>query len=252
MVKKSKPKSKQDAESPEIKVDLDQIGLSKNDQFTNQMQNDSNMLIIDGNKPKKTELDDKKQEPKKRQLSKKERKKLEKVLERKNKSSKREELLEKLASIQVNSNELKLYSSVRDIGQKEKRKLIDKPDESEARTVNSISGSNKRKKSEDSPDQPESTDTDDVSSDSDIDEDGLQKALEQYKKNQETERARIAEINMEKFKPTKIVDSEDEEFQKEENASQAANKRNTKYVHVERRDEIKECRSKLPIISEEQ
>lgn len=252
MVKKSKQKHKgKDLNSSDIKVDLDQIGLGKNDELATQMQNDSNMLIIDGKKSKKTEQNEPLKEPKKRPLSKKERKKLEKVLERKNKSSRREELLEKLASVQVNSNELKMYSSVKDIGQKEKRKLFDKTDESETRIVNSISGS-KRKKLENSEIEQDSTDTDDVSSDSDIDDDSLQKALEQFRKNQETERARMAEINIEKFKPTKIVDSEDEEFQRQENASQAANKRNTKYVHVDRRDEIKESRGKLPITSEEQ
>lgn len=253
MVKKIKHKIKrQETESSDVRVNLDQIGLSKNDEFTNQMENDSNMLIINGNKSLKADKNEANNEPKKRQLSKKERKRLEKVLERKNKSSKRQELLEKLASIQVNSNELKLYSSVKDIGQKEKRKFIDKSDESETRTINSISGSNKRKKIENYNEESASTDTDDVTSDSDIDEDQLQKALEQFKKKQEIERVKIAESNLEKFKPNKIVDSEDEEFHKHENESQSKNKRNTKYVHVERRDEIKESRSKLPIISEEQ
>ena len=253
MVKKIKQKVKrQDTESSDVKVNLDEIGLSKKDEFTNQMENDSNMLIINGSKTQKTCKNETINEHKKRPLSKKERKKLEKVLERKTKCFKREELLEKLASVQVNSNELRLYSSVKDIGQKEKRKLIDKLDESEARTINSISGSNKRKKTQDFNAEPGSTDTDDVSSDSDIDEDQLQNALEQFKKKQEIERAKVIESNMEKFKPNKIVDSEDEEFHKQENESQSKNKRNTKYVHVVRRDDIKQSRSKLPIISEEQ
>ncbi|CAF0896634.1 unnamed protein product [Brachionus calyciflorus] len=242
---KSKKKSiDSKTESESLKVDLEQTGLGKHEELSKQMENDTNMLILDGKKSKKDAEKDEKKEPLKRKLSKKERKKLEKVIERKNKSSRREELLEKLASVQVNSNELKMYSSVKDIGQKEKRKIIDNLSDGETRIINSISGSNKRKKTDlNTQSVEESTDTDDMSTDSEIDEEKIQKALDNHIKN--------VENHQEKYKPNKIVDSEDEEYHRKENASQAVNKRNTKYVHVDRKEQIKVSRSKLPIISEE-
>lgn len=84
--------------------------------------------------------------------------------------------MEKLSAFQVNSNELSMYSSVRSIGQKEKKIFTDRPineDNAVTITVNAIAGGNKKKrklevKAEES--DSKSIDTDDMSSDSDVDE----------------------------------------------------------------------------------
>lgn len=155
---------------------------------------------------------------------------------------------------------MKLYSSVRDIGKKEKKKHADDGQATNLTTidnsdkprvnVNSIAGSNKKRKraeSSDEEDDSESENTDDMSTDSEIDNEDIQKALEQHKKAQ-------MEAKIEEFKKThknKIDSDDDEEKLAKEEASKTSN-RVTKYVHVERREEIKESRSKLPIITEEQ
>jgi ATP-dependent RNA helicase DHX37/DHR1 len=167
----------------------------------------------------------------------------------------RNDLLEKLAAFQVKSDELKMYSSVKDIGRKEKRKLDDTNLNANGELksaqihVNSIAGSNKKKRVDElEENEEESTDTDEYSTDSEIDEQAIRDALEKAKKQQQ-----IMEKKMEKFeKEHKAIES-DEDQQTEMNGNQnGSSSRKTKYVHVERREEIKESRSKLPIITEEQ
>jgi hypothetical protein len=196
------------------------------------MENDSNMLIAQKKSSKSVAHEDTSRNVKeKKKLTKKERNRLEKVLERKEKSSKRNDLLEKLAAIQVNSSELKLYSSVRNIGQKEKKKLTSLNDDSAEQTatnrmsepnrkINSIAGSNKRKKSMSETKEASSTDTDDISTDSEIDEPMIEKALANFKN-----------------KRAAPIDSDDETYLK---AAPAVTTplRVTKYVHVERRKDI--------------
>jgi len=148
-------------------------------------------------------------------------------------------------------------SSVKDIGKKEKRKLDEtnlNATNGELKSaqinVNSIAGSNKKKKRVDESDEPEeeSTDTDDYSTDSEIDEQAIRGALEKAKRQQE-----IIEKKLEKFEREHKAAESDEEQQMELDGKQnGSSSRKTKYVHVERREEIKESRSKLPIITEEQ
>ncbi len=258
------------------------------DVLREQGENDTNMLIVanknENKKSKDTDANNKIEIKKK--LSNKERKRLEKVLERKEKSAKRSELLEKLASVQIKTDELKLYKSVKDIGKKEKRKhydeeenaygfegnlvstdtitsghqpnLLEKLEKSKPKgvVVNSIAGSNKRRKNNaivaDSNEEKSdsSIDTDDMSTDSEVDENVINQALEQFKKNQQEMREKCLKKSVEEYKSAKI-DSDDETT----NFNQLTNKKSfrvTKYVHVDRRDDIKESRSKLPIITEEQ
>lgn len=174
--------------------------------------------------------------------------------------------MEKLASVQVKSDELNLYSSVRNIGQKEKRKFDNLEDgtliesnnqtdsgESKKYSVNSISGSNKKRrngsdgKEDDEESDSDSIDTDDMSTDSEVDEESIKKALEQSKLN---EQAAISKTDTKKEVPAARIDS-DEENEQLKNPNKTSN-RAIKYVHVDRREEIKESRSKLPIITEEQ
>lgn len=229
-----------------------------------QMENDTNMLVLPSKKEKKFNENDLKSSNGgvKKSLSKKQRKHLEKVLEKKEKSLKREELLENLAKLQVNSNELKLYSSVKDIGKKEKRKLdnIDFPKEPENefdangdtgdepnRKINTISGSNKKRKSDVEADN-ESTDTDAYSTDSEIDQAEIDKALAfaREKQQKETLAKSIAKIELEK----KLAE---EKLKEEERlANLIGIERKSKAIYVERSDEVRESRSKLPIITEEQ
>ncbi len=221
---KQKKDEKNNKKEEEIKVE----GI--NEPF--QMENDSNMLITlnkSSAKSNESAVDIKQKEKKK--LTKKERVRLEKVLERKDKTLKRSDLLEKLAAIQVNANELKMYSSVRNIGQKEKKVKIKNDDDinndetaegGRQRHVNSIAGSNKRKKCEQNEQENDSTDTDDISTDSEIDEPMIQKAIENFK-------------NKKILTDNKNNESDDEEQNKQINGN---NLRVTKYVHVDRRKDI--------------
>lgn len=158
---------------------------------------------------------------------------------------KRETLLEQLASVQVKPTELSMYSSVKSIGQREKRKLLpftvdnlgkQKTEEDRVvRKVNSIAGSNRKKfKSQDEENEScsaSSIDTDDMSSDDEIDQVEIDKAVEKFKKRVEQEENKEAE------RPKKEVEPPAELSKNKENGS-VVNKRATKYVHVERREEI--------------
>ena len=161
-----------------------------------------------------------------------------------------------------------MYSSVKDIGKKEKRKFDDdlKIAEKEGDKqiyLSSIAGSNKKrvKSNNDKPDEDnddnKSIDTDEMSTDSEIDDNKINEALSNYKKMHSE---KCLEEFKKNYKANKIEDSGDEEEEKnnqesknsEKNTINSNSMRKTKYVHVDRRDDIKEVRSKLPIITEEQ
>lgn len=175
--------------------------------------------------------------------------------------------MEKLSAFQVNKNELNMYSSVKSIGQKEKKSHNDMAtvDETGGKmTVNSIAGGNRKKrkfmKGQESEESDKSIDTDDMSSDSDVDDGYIQKALENYKKS--AEESRIASLNLdrlEKKSKREEMNGDGNKKKKDMPSDEEAvvetatgTSRPTKYVHVDRREEIKESRSKLPIITEEQ
>jgi hypothetical protein len=244
----------------------------KKDHEGEQAANDSNMLLIVGKKSKKTgqEKEQGSRKSEKKKLSNKERKRLEKVIERKTKSSKRSDLLEKLASVQIKTDELRLYKSVKDIGQKEKRNrngddfaagLIQtndvdvdlsvenqrsasslvKSDKIKQVVVNSISGSNKKRKkgagSESEKSEVSSIDTDDMSTDSEGEINAaLEKHRQQLLKSAE-QREKELQKKYAEYKTDKI--ESDDEVDGKTNGADFKSKRKTKYVHVNRRDEIK-------------
>jgi ATP-dependent RNA helicase DHX37/DHR1 len=224
-----------------------------------QLENDTNMLILPANKKHKEKLKEKHVEPAKKKLSKKQRKNYERILEKKDKNSKRGQLLENLSKLQVKQDELNLYSSVRDIGKREKRKLFEvepmiveeepsgNQENENDRKINTISGCNKKKHNVEMKD--ESTDnTDDYSTDDEINNEELDSALKAARENQkkETLAKSIAKIELER----KLA--EEKEREEERKANLIGLDRKSRYIHVERSNEIKEMRSKLPIITEEQ
>ena len=178
-------------------------------------------------------------------------------------------MLSKLASVQIKTDELKLYKSVKDIGKKEKRvrgneidldaNILQANGDSVVSSdniiqvvVNSISGSNKKRKKGNDESENEksdsSTDVDEISTDSEIDEKEINRALEQFKKNQSDQQAKQLKKKLDEYKTATIESDEENQLVETESKS----KRKTKYVHVNRREEIKKVRSKLPIITEEQ
>ena len=273
------------------KLDLDEF--KKDEEKNIQMENDTNMLVISGKKKSKKlneEHETGQSEQKKKRLTRKEKVKLEKVLERKEKTSrvrhliwlkkvliwrktlclkkclfKRGELLEKLASIQIKPNELNLYSSVKNIGQKETKREaakynelkllngsvdIDSIDASTGAggikrlqvNVNSIAGSNKQKNKKmkllnenEKSDESSEIDTDDMSTDSEVDLETIQKALEQHKLQQSLKNIELFKQNYK----SNHNDGSDNEEKELINAKKTSSNIITKYVHVERREEIK-------------
>ena len=136
-----------------------------------------------------------------------------------------------------------MYSSVKNIGQKEKKKLIDSPlndENNKPMIVNAIAGGNKKKRKlldmteGDEEDDAASINTDDMSSDSEIDDELIEKALDNFKNANQN--VKVARVDFDKESKNKNVES-DEEVQVSTNKSN----RPTKYVHVERREEIKVC-----------
>ena len=142
----------------------------------------------------------------------------------------------------MNTTELNMYSSVKNIGQKEKKKLIDSPlndENNKPMIVNAIAGGNKKKRKlldmtddGDDGDDAASINTDDMSSDSEIDEELIEKALGNFKNANQN--VKVARVDLDKESKNKTVES-DEEMQ----VSTSKSNRPTKYVHVERREEIK-------------
>ena len=172
--------------------------------------------------------------------------------------------MEKLASIQIKSTELNLYSSVKNIGQKETKREAAKyndllqsgdADADSAGikrlqvTVNSIAGSNKQKnkkmkllheKNNDKEEEESAAseiDTDDMSTDSEIDLETIHKALEQHKLQQSLKNIEEFKQN---YKSTHNDASDNEETARDlANSKKTATSITTKYVHVDRREEIR-------------
>jgi hypothetical protein len=176
--------------------------------------------------------------------------------------------LEKLASVQVKSNELSMYGSVKDIGKKENKRKMMRLGESETKTtmikedevgisddgvvkkrvVNSIVGSNRKRHrpmngDNNNKDDEVSTDTDDISTDEEIDVASVNRAVEAFKKQKA---AAVAEsellkpkFDMDGYKTAEIVLTDEEEEKERVRVSMGQARRKTKYVHVERREEIK-------------
>ena len=152
---------------------------------------------------------------------------------------------------------MNLYSSVKNIGQKETKKdaakfreinlssdIVNETSEGVKRAqvnVNSVSGSNKQKnkkmKTLNQENQKNSEiDTDDMSTDSEIDLDDIQKALEQHKLEQS---AKNVEAFKQTYKSNHHDSSGDEDEVKRLKRENTTSNIVTKYVHVERREEIK-------------
>ena len=227
-----------------------------------QLENDSNMLILPGSKNHKEKLKSKTEIITKK-LSKRQRKNYEKIVDKKEKTLKRDELLEELAKYQVKQEELKLYSSVKDIGKKEKRKFEDDYEnlneendpsvesEETSKRINSISGSNKKKQKKMNNDDMEESldeiDTDSYSTDEEIDNKEIEAALQAREKQKlETLSKSIAKINFD------IRLAEQKQKEEETRANLVGIDRKSRYIHVERSEQVKEMRAKLPIITEEQ
>ena len=151
------------------------------------------------------------------------------------------------------------------------------------RGLNSIAGANKKKRTEpaangnDDDDGNKSVDTDDMSSDSEVDEEAIAQALLNFKELEMAKRRAEFERTY-RADPIKSDDEDENDAtttttkqpkptstatkQKTNGASAGgvtghcessnAAVRATRYVYVERREEIKQSRSKLPIITEEQ
>jgi hypothetical protein len=112
----NKPKNEEASES-NLKSIVQIEGLNE----TDQLENDSNMLVLPGNKNQNKEKSKPKNEMMAKKLSKRQIKNYEKIVDKKKKKSlKRDEILEELAKYQVKQEELRLYTSVKDIGKKEK------------------------------------------------------------------------------------------------------------------------------------
>lgn len=132
-----------------------------------------------------------------------------------------------------------MYNSVRDIGKKEKKKHsseLQVENGDKAITVNSIAGSNKKRKLSESEEDTKSVDTDDMSSDSEIDEESIKKAL-QNAENAEKEKTIAQSIN--KLEAAIEARKKGIDSDEETPISNLSSNRKTKYVHVERRKEIK-------------
>lgn len=244
-------------ESADLKNILQIEGLNEKQQ----LENDSNMLILPGKKNNKEKLKAANQEILRKKLTKRQRKNYEKVVEKKEKTLKREELLENLAKLQVKKEELKLYSSVKNIGKKEKRKFdaeIEQIEEDHAisdenekiKRLNIICGSNKKKKIDSNAENqsPDEVDTDFYSTDEEINNQEIEAALHvnREKQKQDALEKSIAKINLEK----RLI--EEKLLEEERQANLVGIERKSRYIHVDRSEEVKEMRAKLPIITEEQ
>lgn len=176
-------------------------------------------------------------------------------------------MLEKLASVQVKSNELSMYGSVKDIGKKENKRKMMRLGESEStttmikedevgisdaigggvvkkRVVNSIVGSNRKRHrpmNDTNKGDEVSTDTDDMSTDEEIDVASVNRAVEAFKKQKAAAEPELLKpkFDMDGYKTAEIVLTDEEEEKERVRVSVGQARRKTKYVHVERREEIK-------------
>jgi len=119
--------------------------------------------------------------------------------------------------------------------------------------INSISGSNKRKYAEEDEEKTDaSTETDDFSTDSEIDNEAIDRALEKKPVVVEVSENGTKLENYPKVDPKRDQDLELDHFEPEKETTPENLLRKSNYVHVERSEEVRENRAKLPIITEEQ
>ncbi|XP_030847415.1 probable ATP-dependent RNA helicase DHX37 [Strongylocentrotus purpuratus] len=227
---------------------------------------DSNALMLPG---KKANIETKKwkgEQSQPRQLSKKQRKKLQKVLEQKEKKGKRAGILASLAEHQASTEEMARFTSFAHIGQKiNKRKL----DNTGPVKINSISGSNKKRKMGKQDDGSDG-DEDDASSSSEEEEEEVEE--EEGDKGEEMqEQGSDLDDGESSLHEDKNSASVYRTIDKEQHSASASddNKARTKsesdnvvkdnvksepamYVQVKRSPEIQEARLRLPILAEEQ
>ncbi|XP_063965098.1 probable ATP-dependent RNA helicase DHX37 [Lytechinus pictus] len=224
---------------------------------------DSNALVLPGKKTD-TDIETKRlkaEQNQPKQLSKKQRKKLQKVLEQKEKKGKRAELLASLAEHQASTEEMSMFSSFAHIGQKSNKRKLESTGNVK---INSISGSNKRKKLQ----EQDCKSIDSSSSSSSEDEEEEAKDMERNESEGEEQQrsgSNIHHTNNKCVERTSV---------KEQNSAVALNDKNTRtkdesdsenktmkdevktepatYVQVKRSPEIQEGRLALPILAEEQ
>lgn len=229
--------------------------------YTETSTKDTNMLVLDSNKPKPSQL--KISGPNKpRKLSKKQRKKLERVLDQKEKKAKRADLLNKLAMVQVDASELACMSSIAHLGTKNSNLQLSKrplPEDLKlaVEKLNSIRGSKKRRKTEKETDDEvvnDSPDTSDISLSSDDEE------------KKETDVPDIIDAKPEDKKEEASKERNENDGSNDVDKEQSTVKKNqnpqpklpalpmfpTVYVPLERDQEIQSHRLRLPILGEEQ
>ncbi|KAJ6635942.1 putative ATP-dependent RNA helicase kurz [Pseudolycoriella hygida] len=221
----------------------------------------SNALVLPSQK-RKTKIKKDKDCNVTRILSKKQRKNLEKVVDKKKKKEGRASLLDKLASVQVASDELKQYTSIVNVQTKGLKnhlkekiiKRIDKPEEDDGqRRWSSISGSQRKKRL--ALLNSYADDSDDGSKPKDYNIVGLDQSSSSDSESEETvETAVIAssktKCSEEEVSP--VAAPKEAVIQPTEPVEKVVTYKPTIYVHVERSKEIQAARLKLPILGEEQ
>ncbi|XP_071491371.1 probable ATP-dependent RNA helicase DHX37 [Diadema antillarum] len=212
-----------------------------------------------------------------KRLSKKQRKRLQRILEQKEKKGKRAELLASLSEHQASSEELAQFTSFAHIGQKTSKRKSD--GESGAIKINSIGGSNKKRKiarTNEEEDVEDDTKTEDssLSSSSSEDEDDSTAEEEQQtalgkgseggsvkqkvatnvcdKVNNETEERTSSVGQNPSEKQTDRTDLNDSLTEATLLQKEAVKKEPATFVSVQRTPEIQEARLALPILAEEQ
>ncbi|XP_072034599.1 probable ATP-dependent RNA helicase DHX37 [Amphiura filiformis] len=276
-------KDKGQADASRIKIEL---GFAVED-YKSTADDGTNALVLPSKRQKEKKKSSGAQSvPKK--LSKKQRKRLEKVVQLKEKKGKRADLFASLAQHQASKEELSMYMSAAHLGQKVTKRQATVQNQSIK--INSIMGSNKRKRklSEKSQEQND-TDSDTSSSDDDDDEEEEEEEeMEEEEKcdddkdNEEMQEL-VAEEDMEKTQMSSNKDiertdsseacgsesaigdaanngndametkqSESKNSLEKDGAVELAKKEPAVFVSLNRTPEIQEARLALPILGEEQ
>ncbi|CAH1802480.1 unnamed protein product [Owenia fusiformis] len=243
---------------------------------------ESNLLVLPSRKRKTKTLAQDQHVPQK--LSKKQRKNLQRIIDKKAKKSKRVEILESLQKVQANPKELSMLISTSEVTSQRFKATLDIEQSSTGQIkVNSISGSNKKKRKleediEIKDSSESSTDTSDYSSDDDVDDETTKGNIDAVQnpddaKNNDNKSDRTEDIEckssanktpLPSVSPTKtkvnnsnehsaIGEKHDKTTGKvTEAAKEKAPVRSVINVPVNRTSEIQESRLKLPILGEEQ
>ncbi|GFS92065.1 probable ATP-dependent RNA helicase DHX37 [Nephila pilipes] len=221
---------------------------------------ESNPLVLPGSK-KKTPKAQEKTKPIVRILSKKKKKKLEKILEKKRKKIDRNELLDKLKTVQAKPEDLQLLTStsyMQTYGLKEiPDETFEKSSVKRPIKISNIKGINKKPKldtndlsSDESLSDSESETSDDTN-DEKVQNDNGEQSLELDVKNFEESQEKLKET----FQPETIIVAE-ECVEKEEKSEAIVNKeveqKPAVFVTVCRKPEIQAVREALPVFCEEQ